>query len=1023
MTSRDAEDTSLEALSLQHGAFLRRLARQLVGEGSADDLVQETWVVAVKRGSPALRAPRAWLAATARRLALRHHRREGLRRTAELEDDALASAPDETARAAETLEVERNLLGALDRVTEPYRTTLFLRYREERSLDDIARRLRVPVNTVRSRLRRGLDQLRTELARGRPPSTLGAMLLPLLRPEAKAGQFPTFAASVGALLTMKKALTAAALGSALLLALLAASYLINAGRAGQPSQALAGRADDARDLSRVAAPTDPAPPKAVEGVKRGRLVPVPWARPEGVTLRVTAVDAMGVPLSGHPIRCLCETVVTSFAPPASARTDASGRATFHGLPYGLFRVESACGLGSMEVECTETDERDVVLECSGESVTVAGVTVTPDGTPIPGAEISAVCSKGTGLRLPALTRSNDAGEFVINVGLGQSLVASAAGSDLSTYLFADENIADRKAVLVLYPADLTVHGQVVDESGRPVFGALIKVTHIKPASYGTMERVSSTTTSDKDGLFEFPNSLPRVEAEIDVLCRGFAPLRMRASVNDVNNALLLRLSRGRSILIKVVDPSGGELEGAEVTLEQGEHRVLEAVLRGAWAPCVRTDHAGLARVRGVPLGPVTVVARSYDDDWTLRRGFAVVSAQPGTASDRGRIQVVATERPFGTGRVVDEDGHPASGMLVQARARGGDRWHTHVHTARTDAAGAFKLTSLWPPDEWPEGALWEFVAYDHSNAKLPLGSSGPVALDADDLAITIMRAPDRTAQLSGAAAVRGHGAAPDGIEVWLSGPGGEARRLEIAPGSGAFEAVELQAGTYELNAWFGDVRFLQGGIELDAGESVDVGTLEIGCGGSLAVAPRLESTVDVPADALDGLYRNQVLRLVGPGGERAAARWREGAWRSGELLRPGTWRVEHSSGERLAIDAPASTVRDSAVTEIEGRVRLAHTLWITLELPDDGLAGEDAWSSIELTIEEVVEGPGRWSEVHPRLVRGGFDGEKLSLRAPVLSRCIVRASTDSGWTGEVHVDVPQIDRRPSRVSLRLAPPR
>ena len=47
---------------LAHAAWLRRLARSLVGDGAAaDDLVQETWVAALRRPPAEDRPVRPWL--------------------------------------------------------------------------------------------------------------------------------------------------------------------------------------------------------------------------------------------------------------------------------------------------------------------------------------------------------------------------------------------------------------------------------------------------------------------------------------------------------------------------------------------------------------------------------------------------------------------------------------------------------------------------------------------------------------------------------------------------------------------------------------------------------------------------------------------------------------------------------------------------------------------------------------------------------------------------------------------------
>jgi len=153
-----------EAL-LAHRAFVRALVRRLVGDPhDADDVVQETWVAAL-RGAPARpRSLRAWLARVARNLSLRHARGEARRRRRELG----AAAPEAARGPAETLErvaAEHAVVAALLELDEPYRGTLLQHFYDDLAPRAIAARTGVPAATVRTRLKRGLDMLRARLDR------------------------------------------------------------------------------------------------------------------------------------------------------------------------------------------------------------------------------------------------------------------------------------------------------------------------------------------------------------------------------------------------------------------------------------------------------------------------------------------------------------------------------------------------------------------------------------------------------------------------------------------------------------------------------------------------------------------------------------------------------------------------------------------------------------------------------------------------------------------------------------------
>jgi hypothetical protein len=73
----------------------------------------------------------------------------------------LPSASD----TAERLEMQRRLVDALAGLEEPLRTTIVARYFDGMSAVEIAERERVPASTVRGRLMRGIEALRTRLDR------------------------------------------------------------------------------------------------------------------------------------------------------------------------------------------------------------------------------------------------------------------------------------------------------------------------------------------------------------------------------------------------------------------------------------------------------------------------------------------------------------------------------------------------------------------------------------------------------------------------------------------------------------------------------------------------------------------------------------------------------------------------------------------------------------------------------------------------------------------------------------------
>ncbi|MEM9380731.1 MAG: sigma-70 family RNA polymerase sigma factor [Planctomycetota bacterium] len=186
------QDTPLDATDL---AWLSALARALVGDGaSADDLAQDAAVAALEGPIPVGVPTRAWLRGVARRLAARRFRTDDRRGARERDAAMPESLPDST-DLVQRAEVAEQVTAAARRLPEPFRRAVLLRFLEGLTPDEIARRDDERVDTVRWRVRRGLELLREELVRGggRDWSSWCVLLLPLARSGGGAGS-----AAVGA---------------------------------------------------------------------------------------------------------------------------------------------------------------------------------------------------------------------------------------------------------------------------------------------------------------------------------------------------------------------------------------------------------------------------------------------------------------------------------------------------------------------------------------------------------------------------------------------------------------------------------------------------------------------------------------------------------------------------------------------------------------------------------------------------------------------------------------------------------
>lgn len=173
----------LESL-LRHQSWMKPLARRLLcDEARADDAVQETLLAALERDGEEPRRVAGWLRRVLSNFALQARRRERRRRRREV----LAARPEALSLGAQELleraETEKLLADAVIRLREPYRSAVLFRYYQDLSPCEIAKRLGVPVATVKTRLRRALDLLREGLDRrgGDRAWRLGLLPLPALK--------------------------------------------------------------------------------------------------------------------------------------------------------------------------------------------------------------------------------------------------------------------------------------------------------------------------------------------------------------------------------------------------------------------------------------------------------------------------------------------------------------------------------------------------------------------------------------------------------------------------------------------------------------------------------------------------------------------------------------------------------------------------------------------------------------------------------------------------------------------------
>ena len=157
---------AFEELVVRYRPAVVRLARTIVGATDAEDVAQDSLLLAFK-ALPGIEEPRkfpAWLSAITRHRALRFTKSEtaqSQRRVAL--DEALLETIGAIAKPVAEKERDESMLQALDSLPPDYAMPLRLKFLDEMPLNRIAAFMGVPLSTVKWRIHHGKKLLRAKV--------------------------------------------------------------------------------------------------------------------------------------------------------------------------------------------------------------------------------------------------------------------------------------------------------------------------------------------------------------------------------------------------------------------------------------------------------------------------------------------------------------------------------------------------------------------------------------------------------------------------------------------------------------------------------------------------------------------------------------------------------------------------------------------------------------------------------------------------------------------------------------------
>ncbi len=514
-----------------HTTFLRRLAHDVARcDADAEDLVQESWLTALRRPPRGPGTLRSWLRRVLRRRARETRRSEERRSRRER-----AAATPEFVTGVDTRQREavlESLVRNLRALPADGRTVLFLRYFDQLTFSEMAERLNVPLETVRTRHRRAVARLRKSLdadagGRGRWVAALfpsGA--------SAVSGESVATTASIVGWVAMSTN-TKIALGVATIVVASSAWWWTTDQPGNEPAPSPSWEAPETRGLEAAVEPNSESTAEIessrFEGHEQGEAEKDQVAENQG-TIRGRCLDSLDLtPLAGCIVRLSAlpvrnrdsaEEMKRKWPGPIEVTTDPTGEWEFNikPLPGYEFSVGASCP-GRVrtrsewfDIGPSETKDFGDVLIASGSLV--SGIVLDEQSRPVPSFGVSVQVpalpfGSGRGARQAVQDSTDEHGRFHLRrpVPAGAWPIESHPGFRIvrPSHIQISESAKRLEVDIVVarLAAPKTISGVVLTEIGTPVEGATVAA--IDPSR---MDQVAHGET-DAHGRFMLK---PRVSA-------------------------------------------------------------------------------------------------------------------------------------------------------------------------------------------------------------------------------------------------------------------------------------------------------------------------------------------------------------------------------------------------------------------------------------------------------------------------------------------------------------------------------
>ncbi len=331
-------------------------------------------------------------------------------------------------------------------------------------------------------------------------------------------------------------------------------------------------------------------------------------------------------------------------------------------------------------------------------VTVRGTVKTEEGTPLAGVRVATIGIMGEG----GSTTTDGDGRYELKNQSPPILMVTAeapgyvmeprAGGMMGPSATQE---VERDVVL---KAAASVTGRVVDARGRGLGGVEVRIGGGGMAMFGNVMGAKQTITNTSGG-YVLDGILPK--AGLHVMGRVAGYIDSKTETFEVKSGAVqapdLVMREGSRIVVKVVDADGRAVKGARIEVSVSATESIRWDVFGGFRGFadVATNAAGKADIGDLPDGTVTLTASKQGH----APGRTTVTTKH-AETEKHDVELRLREAVTLEGRVLDEDGKPVKGALVQtlfARAAEEDTgpWIPRV-SDRTGANGRFELKELPP---------------------------------------------------------------------------------------------------------------------------------------------------------------------------------------------------------------------------------------------------------------------------------------------------------------------------------------